>query len=298
MYMRVFLALLAASTASLFAQGTATIFQTAPPEIDAALRARIAHFYQSHVDGKFRAAMDVVAEDSQETFFAADKPKYKSFRIVNINYEDTSYTKAKVLVEVPWELLTPLGVIDTVPRPMASFWKLEEGKWCWYVIPYDPCKGIEAGMFGQLHKQQCVDGKPVNTSDGKAPSGLDPSKWVRPEDLKAMVRASNERVMLSSHKPTSIAVRIDNKFEGEVALTLEAPELPGLKAKLVDNKVPSGGSTALEISYVPPAPQLNPEQVIRVRVQPTAQVIQIVVAFDLPPVDVSSGVKAEPAKQK
>lgn len=301
MYMRYVLALFGATALSVFAQGTATIFQTAPPEIDAALRERVNKFYQSHVDGKFRQAMEVVAEDSQDTFFAADKPKYKSFKIVNINYEDKTFTKARVLVEVPWELLTPLGVINSVPRPMASFWKQENGQWFWYVIPYDPCKGIDAGMFGKLHKQECVDGKPVNTSQGTAPNGgLPPmGTWPTIKGLQDTVRASNDRVMLSSHQPTSVAVRIDNKFEGAVTLSLEVPELPGLSAKLSRAELASGESTAVQIAYNPPAPQLNPEQVVRVRVQPIAKVIEIVVAFDKPPVDLSSGVKtAESANPK
>ena len=121
---------------------------------------------------------------------------------------------------------------------------------------------------------------------------------MRPADLHKMVRASDERVILSSHLPTSVPVRIDNRFEGEVTLTLEVPELPGLKAKLMNNKLASGESTALDISYTPPAPQLNPEQVIKVRVQPIAKVIEIIVAFDKPPVDLSSGVKNAEAKPK
>ena len=297
--MRYFLALFAASALSVFAQGTATIFQTAPPEADTALRARVSKFFQAHVDGKFRQAMEVVAEDSQDTFFAADKPKYKSFKIVNINYEE-NFTKAKVLVEVPWELLTPLGVINSVPRPMASFWKLENGDWWWYVIPYDPCKGIDGGMGMRLHKVECVDGKPVAAPDGKAPGGLpDPGAWVDPAELQRKVKVSDPRVMLSSHRPTSIGVKLTNTFEGEVTLLLEAPELPGMRAKLMNNKLASGESTAVEIAYNPPAPQRNPDQTLKVRVNPTGQVIEIVVGFDLPPADLSSGVKkAEAAPKK
>jgi hypothetical protein len=203
-------------------------------------------------------------------------------------------------VEVPWQLLTPLGVIDSVPRPMASFWKLENGQWFWYVIPYDPCKGIDAGMFGKLHKQDCVDGKPVNptemTGSGKLP-GIE--GWADRGKIQSAVIASEESVMLSSHKPTSIGVTITNKFEGEVTLLLEAPEMQGLKARLMNNKLASGEATAVEISYDPPAPQLNPEQTVKVRVNPTGQVIYIAVKFDKPPVDLSSGIKsAEAAKPK
>ncbi|MEP7364067.1 MAG: hypothetical protein ABI972_12495 [Acidobacteriota bacterium] len=296
--MRYFLALFAASCLPVFAQGNATIFQTAPPEVDAALRERISKFYQAHMDGKFRQATEVVAEDSQDIFFAADKPRYKGFKIVNINYEE-NYTKAKVLVEVPWELITPVGVLELVARPMPSLWKIEDGKWFWYVIPYDPCKGIDAGMGVKLHKVDCVDGKPVETPDVTGQVKLPNSgTWADAGAIQSSVKASDDRVILSSHVPTALTVRLTNKFEGEVSLVLEAPELPGLTARLANNKIPPGEFTELEISYTPPAPQKNPDQIVKVRVNPTGQVIPVTVAFALPPVELSSGVKSVEAKPK
>lgn len=294
--MRYSVLVLALLCPALFAQGNDIIFNQAPPDVDAALRARVNVFYQAHVDGKFRQAMQVVADDSQETFFAADKPKYKSFKITNIHYEDANFTKARVLVEVPWDLLTPLGRIDSVPRPMASLWRKENGEWFWYVVPYDPCQGIEAGRFGHMHRKDCVDGKPVEMSS--APSGLNPNTWVKPENLRQMVRASDEKVMLSSHVPTSVNVRFDSSFPGEVTLQPVVPDLPGLSVKLLTDKIESGKSTSMMIAYNPPAPQKNPDQVIKVLAQPTGQVYEIVVTFDLPPAELSSGIKTKPTTKE
>ena len=55
------------------AQEAGNIFEKAPPEVDEALRARITRFYQAFIDGKFRLADALVADDSKDVFFAAEK---------------------------------------------------------------------------------------------------------------------------------------------------------------------------------------------------------------------------------
>jgi hypothetical protein len=70
----------------------------APPrELDAALRDRVQKFFQAHVDGKFRAADQYVAEESKDAFFSADKPRYLSFELASITYSD-QFTRATALV--------------------------------------------------------------------------------------------------------------------------------------------------------------------------------------------------------
>ena len=43
------------------------------PEVDQALRARIAEFYQDHVGGKFRQAEALVAEETKDYFYSASQ---------------------------------------------------------------------------------------------------------------------------------------------------------------------------------------------------------------------------------
>ncbi len=80
-------------------QDSGELFRKAPPEVDAALRARISKFYQAHVDGKYRLAEPLVAEDTKDFFYQANKPHYLSFGITRIDYSD-NFTKAKATIRV------------------------------------------------------------------------------------------------------------------------------------------------------------------------------------------------------
>src|SRR5271155_3842655 len=63
----------------------------APPAvIDQALRARVTEFFNDHVEGPagFRKAMDLVAEDTKDYYFSAQKIQFKSFKIDSIKYSD------------------------------------------------------------------------------------------------------------------------------------------------------------------------------------------------------------------
>ena len=82
---------------ALHAQDAKDLFDKAPPAVDEALRARIHQFYQAHVDGKYRIADQVVAEDSKDFYFAAQKPKYNSCETVRINYSE-NFTKADAVI--------------------------------------------------------------------------------------------------------------------------------------------------------------------------------------------------------
>ena len=73
----------------------AAFAQTPPPDVDQALRARVTEFFQAHVDGAFRKAFEIVAEDTKDYYFATEKVRFKSFKIVDIKYSD-NFTKAVV----------------------------------------------------------------------------------------------------------------------------------------------------------------------------------------------------------
>src|SRR6478672_5762666 len=93
----------------LSAQDPADLFQKAPP-VDEALRMRITKFFQYHVDAKFRQAESLVAEDSKDFFYSANKPKYMGFEIKNIVYTD-DFHKAKAVVVTQMIVMAP-GFLD------------------------------------------------------------------------------------------------------------------------------------------------------------------------------------------
>src|SRR5271154_6960023 len=78
--------LLSACTA--FGQNSSDLFDKAPAPVDEALRARIDKFYGAFIEGKFKDAYLLVADDSQDQFFALPKKQYKVCQIIRINYSE------------------------------------------------------------------------------------------------------------------------------------------------------------------------------------------------------------------
>ena len=106
-----------------------------PAAVDRALRARIEEFFQYHVTGDFRKAEALVAEDTKDLFYNRNKPRYIRYvGIDHINY-NADFTKASavVLVVSPEMIAGWAGGPPTLPIP--STWKIEDGKWCWYLEP-------------------------------------------------------------------------------------------------------------------------------------------------------------------
>src|SRR5713226_10506477 len=84
---------------------------TAPPEVDQALRARAAQFGQYQMEGNFRKAYEMVAEDSQDFFFSAPKEKPQAYKIEDVRYAD-NFTKATVRVTSTRRMLVGSHLID------------------------------------------------------------------------------------------------------------------------------------------------------------------------------------------
>jgi hypothetical protein len=106
-----------------------------PADVDQALRARVQEFFQYHVTGEFRKAEPLVAEDTKDLFYNRNKPRYLKFvEIARIDYSE-NFTKATatVMVVSPQMIAGWGGGPPTIPIP--STWKIENGKWCWYLEP-------------------------------------------------------------------------------------------------------------------------------------------------------------------
>ena len=139
-----------------FAQTPADLFNKPPADVDQALRARVTEFFQDHVEGKYRQAEALVAEDSKDFFYNSNKPKYQSFQIQNITYSE-GYTRAKVIVLC--EQYVPFLGFEGKPVkiPTPNYFKLVDGKWYWYVdqtelnqSPFGPLKGGTGPSSGRL----------------------------------------------------------------------------------------------------------------------------------------------------
>src|SRR5438477_8693919 len=122
------IALFAVLAPALFAQNAAKPAPKPPAAVDQALRARITEFFHYHVTEEYRKAEKLVSEDSQDFFYAHNKPHYLNFEIVSIDYLD-HFTKAKVAAMCE-QYFHGLGFEGRpLKAPSTSTWKLENGKW-------------------------------------------------------------------------------------------------------------------------------------------------------------------------
>lgn len=254
------------------AQSPAELLEKAPPHIDEALRARIRKFYQAHMDGKFRVADEVVAEDSKDAFFAAEKPRFRGFEIVKIVYSD-NFTEAEVLVTCDTDLLLGSQVLK-VKRPVSSRWKVADGQWYWYVRP----NAERRGPFGVLFPPRDAD-----SSAPSSPAPLPPQNAPDVATVMAGVVADKSEVRLGSDKQASDSVILTNRMPGTVTLTLENTDVPGLSIQLSRKELKAGEQARIFFSWEPAGKGPASAATVRLRVEPTSQIIPIRVIFAVSP---------------
>jgi hypothetical protein len=246
----------------------ADVFSKAPPEVDEALRSRVAAFFQAQADGKFRQAEAYVAEDSKDIYYNGEKRKIISFDILKINYSE-DYTKADVIIAVEIDYRTPRMTMRVKPAT-ASQWKLENGQWVWYVVPR---KDWET-PFGIM--QAGPDG------DGGGGPGI--SGRMQPEEILSLVKLNRSNVELRGDRPGSETLEITNGMPGEIRVAIDnRTPSPGLKVDLEKDVVPGRSVAKVEIAYQPPKHGAVAEASFLITVQPTNQHFPVKVVFTAPP---------------
>lgn len=226
------LAILALIASAAFAQDTSELFNRAPKPVDDALRARINEFYQYHKSREFRKAEALVAEDTKDFFYNHDKPEVLGFEITRIDYTD-GYTKAKATLLVEQRVMFPgfAGKIMKIPTP--SYWKIEDGKWVWYV---DQAK-LNETPWGTMKAG------PPASGDGSVPAMLS----TMPGDvdqLMNMIRADKSALTLASGETGHVTVQ--NGMPGPVTLTVEG-KLQGVEVTIQPRTVPAGGKADVAV---------------------------------------------------
>jgi hypothetical protein len=252
-------------------QNPAELFQKAPPAVDEALRARISKFFQAHVDGKFRAAAEVVAEDSQDAFFTANKPRCYSFEIVKITYSE-NFTRAAAVVACEADYPAPGFAGVKVKAPRTTFWKLEGGHW-WYYI--DPNQGQQT-PFGLMRPGPGQGSLPPGIAPGSPPA---PPPNLDVQAVLSWVKASEQAIHFSSARPGSGEVTLTNRGNGTAQLILRYSGMPGLEVKLDRTELNQGETARLTATWTPgeaPPPAMIP---VSISVQPIGQLLGLRLIF-------------------
>ena len=257
--------LLSALVLCLRAQDPADLFHKAPPAVEEALRTRISKFFQAHVDGKFRLAEPLVAEDSKDFFYSANKPKYLGFQIRDIAWSN-NFTVAKATVLTKMVVMAPGFLDKPVDVPVPSRWKLENGDWYWYVTEDD----LNTTPFGKM--KAAPEGADKGTPPPAIPGPAEAAKLLQG------VKAEKDTVELKAREASSGEFTIVNGMPGHVSLVLDKILYPGVTAKIDATDLGAGEKAHVTIAWTPGGP---PPKVIslRVLVQPTNQYIRLQANF-------------------
>lgn len=249
----------------------ADLFTKAPPQVDEALRARVTQFNQLHIEGKFRQAEKLVAEESQDVFYNMEKRTYKSCEVIRITYVE-SFTAASVTqaCKGDWNIQ---GQMMSVSMPMTTTWKLLSGNWFWSHIPP---KQQPTPFGGMAHQNE---------------TNSQPQKVELPKDIKAAgeailgrVSIDKQEVMLSSYETKEEIVTITNALSGQVQVRADIDTgVPGFTATL-DRAVINGGDKAvLKLRIEPKDKAPKSFTTVRVSIEPLGRVFPIKVGFAIPP---------------
>ena len=232
------ISLLLFSSFSLIAQSPS--LDKAPQDVDDALRGRIKAFYDLHVQRKFRQAEQLVAEESKDDFYSMSKPEIDAYRIASIDYSE-NFTKAKALIVGKIKPSLPMFGSAQMDMPFASFWKIEDGKWCWY--------------YNKDFARHTPFGDVKNPSDAKrdpngGPASLPTGPQISIEALQSAVKVDRTELQLKRNE--TVVVNIKNTLSGTVSLQVGCPAAPmeatGVKAELGTTTLKANESTTLKLT--------------------------------------------------
>jgi hypothetical protein len=255
-------ALFALCTVFAFAQPNDPFKPKPPADVDAALRARVQEFFDLHVKGQFRKAEELVAEDTKDFFYTHNKPKYISCEFSQIDYSD-HFTKANAVMLCEQYIMMPGFAGQPMKVPTPSTWKVENGKWYWYV-DQDALRNTPWGRM-----------TPGAFPEKGAPAAPPPSLASIPTSVDFVfkqVRLDKNAVRLKAGESTEVT--ISNSAPGPMAISL-SPAPSGIEVSLDKPNVPAAGKAVLTVR----ASKGAKSGVLNVQVEQTLQSLPIQIAI-------------------
>jgi len=277
--------------AAVGAQDPGAVFEKAPPDVDAALRARINEFYGDFVAGKFRQADALVAEDSKDTFFAAEKRRYNACTIGTITYSE-NFSKAKVVTTCDTEYFFAANRFP-VKLPIVSMWRIENGQWFWFVIPLSE-QDTYNSPFGPVPRPKGDQtgaepgGQPAN-----APAVSIPDPAAVLAQVKNGVRIDRNSIDFNGAKESKQEIHVKNTLPGRATVVAEYSGIPGFSVTPAKAELSAGQEVTMVFAFDPKDPKVkckeclaNPQSraagTVTLRVDPTGQALPVQINFVTP----------------
>jgi len=256
--------------------------QAPPPDVDQALRARVTEFLQYHVDGNFRKAYDMVAEDTKDHYFNVGKVQLQGFKIDDVKFTD-NFTRAAVTATMQ-KTVSVAGQDMPVSLPSTTTWKIENGKWVWYNV-FEPTLVTPVGLPSIAQPGGGVAApRLADIGAGGLPKDFDDKAIVaEARSILQQVNVDKREITLATDKASEDKVVFHNGMTGSVQLQLSSPEIPGFTMKIESVIVRAGADVPVVFRYEPgnPAVRRDPFSV-QLTAQPLNQVFVVQVNFTAP----------------
>jgi hypothetical protein len=210
-------------------EGLSQQLKKAPPELEQALRSRVAAFYQCFVDQEYRKAESFMVEESKDIFYKMDKPKYEGYRIEKVEFDD-KFQEANVFVALDYILVNSrLGRLNVV-LPANGNWVWEDNVW---KFRYKKVASRPSPFGGEMHPGAYPE----------AGEAFQRRREVSIEELNSMVKLSKREFLLSGDGPSEDEVEIKNGMPNDIELDLAVGEVGDTVISL-DKKVLKSGEVA------------------------------------------------------
>ena len=250
--------------------------QNVPSDVDSALRARVDRFFQAQVSGKFREAVPVVAEESQDWFIGSGKETYKSCQTTKIEYS-ANFSKALVTETCQGEYRVH-GHRMPVSLPIPSYWKVVDGQWYWYHV-----KETEVRTPFGIARITPDNDPDANSSETSKPI-IPANPLLLARDILQSIKLDKTEIKLESSKANEDVVEVTNGMPGAISISIDNLGQAGLTVKLDKSEMKAGEKARVVFRYDPEDPSVlcgdcakhvSGTLTAQLRVQPTGQVFPI-----------------------
>jgi hypothetical protein len=238
-----------------------------PGPVEQALRTRAAQFYRLHVDGRHRQAEALVAEDSKDFFYSADKPRLVSFEIAKVSFPEKTRRKAEVQTLIETMIMLPGFAGRPVKFIQTSQWKLEKGAWHWFVDQDELTH--QRTPFGKIERST---GAPAATPFGAAPI-------PNPQALANPVKMDRSEVVLTAGAASSAEIRLTNQLPGAISLSVEPASTEGLDIAVDPPELNGGQQAVIVFRSVDGVKPASEAVTVYVTVKPMGQRLPVKVTF-------------------
>ncbi len=219
----------------------------APPEVDDALKSRVAAFYTHFQRGDFRKAEDLLDQESKDLFYNAKKNRIMDFKIQAVDYEE-DFQRANVLV-VCKTVIQMLGS-EPVNMPLNSDWRFLDGDWWLHLSENRGAEGADAASpAGPMTFSQDVP--QVGSYFRNSPPGAVAKPTI--ESLSQMYRLSTDTLSFpkDSPSPVSRSMQVKSASVGKLTVRRVTRPIKGIEVEIAGAEIEPGDDATITFTYDP-----------------------------------------------